>query len=354
MKLTLEVAGNDTIAFFRKVSSEADYDFLEFYIDNVKKAEWAGEVPWSRVAYPVTEGEHTFRWVYIKDVYVVSGSDCAWVDYIELPALVDETMTVNAGADAYSCVGADFQTSAFAQNYVSLLWTSSGTGVFNNAAALNAIYTPSAGDYTAGNVTLNLTVYGNGGQMLTDAMILTFLTLPGGAGMITGDTWACMEGANQYSTGLIGGADWYSWVLTPATAGVITGNGTMVTVNWAVGFVGMASLEVQGMNSCGGGTFSPAVTIQVDDCTGVGENSTKNDFIIAPNPGNGLFSISPANKIGEFDIRVVNTTGQLVYTTRFNSADKHELDLSQLNEGVYFIHLINSNSRYIEKLIIQK
>jgi hypothetical protein len=36
-------------------------------------------------------------------------------------------------------------------------WTTAGTGTFNNANALNAVYTPSATDITAGTVTLTLT-----------------------------------------------------------------------------------------------------------------------------------------------------------------------------------------------------
>jgi hypothetical protein len=76
---------NDSIYFYRRVSSELDYDFLEFYIDNVLADKWSGEVNWGRVGFPVTPGQHTFKWVYSKDWYVVSGSDCAWIDNIEFP-----------------------------------------------------------------------------------------------------------------------------------------------------------------------------------------------------------------------------------------------------------------------------
>lgn len=44
LKLTLEVAGSDSISFFVKVSSEATYDYLRFYIDNQLQDEWEGEV----------------------------------------------------------------------------------------------------------------------------------------------------------------------------------------------------------------------------------------------------------------------------------------------------------------------
>ncbi|MBC8526418.1 MAG: hypothetical protein H8D22_06050, partial [Candidatus Cloacimonetes bacterium] len=74
-----------TISFYRKVSSESGYDFLRFIIDGNQQGQWAGEVSWSEVSFPVSSGMHTFKWSYEKDIYVSSGSDCAWIDYIIFP-----------------------------------------------------------------------------------------------------------------------------------------------------------------------------------------------------------------------------------------------------------------------------
>jgi len=76
----------DTISFYYWVSSEADYDFLIFKIDNTEKGSWSGEVGWTRAAFPVTEGLHTFTWTYKKDYMMTSGSDMAKVDLIEFPS----------------------------------------------------------------------------------------------------------------------------------------------------------------------------------------------------------------------------------------------------------------------------
>jgi len=84
--ITLDVPGDNTISFFKKVSSEADYDYLKFYIDGSLKSEWAGEVAWSEASFPVTAGEHTFKWEYFKDANTSSGQDCAWIDFVILPA----------------------------------------------------------------------------------------------------------------------------------------------------------------------------------------------------------------------------------------------------------------------------
>ena len=76
------------ISFFRRVSSESNYDYLKFYIDGAMQGEWSGSVNWSEVTYNVDSGNHTFKWIYDKDYYVSSGQDCAWIDYITLPPIL--------------------------------------------------------------------------------------------------------------------------------------------------------------------------------------------------------------------------------------------------------------------------
>ncbi len=83
--ITMNVLSAGDLSFNRKVSSEIDYDYLRFYIDDLLLDEWSGEEDWEEFSYEVAEGEHTFKWSYEKDIYVTGGSDCAWVDYIVFP-----------------------------------------------------------------------------------------------------------------------------------------------------------------------------------------------------------------------------------------------------------------------------
>jgi len=76
------------ISFWRKVSSENNYDYLQFYIDGVQQAEWAGEVSWGEVSFSVDAGTHTFKWIYDKDNSATGGQDCAWIDYITFPPVL--------------------------------------------------------------------------------------------------------------------------------------------------------------------------------------------------------------------------------------------------------------------------
>ncbi|MFZ4706056.1 MAG: M14 family zinc carboxypeptidase [Bacteroidales bacterium] len=87
MSISLYMTSSGTISFFRKVSSESGYDYLKFYIDNVQQGLWSGTIAWGEVSFTVTAGQHTFKWSYTKDANTVSGSDCAWVDYIIFPPI---------------------------------------------------------------------------------------------------------------------------------------------------------------------------------------------------------------------------------------------------------------------------
>lgn len=86
MSVTIDSPTAGEISFYLRVSSEANYDFLRFFINNQQQDQWSGTVDWTEVSFPVEAGSNTFRWTYIKDWSVSHGSDCAWVDYIVFPS----------------------------------------------------------------------------------------------------------------------------------------------------------------------------------------------------------------------------------------------------------------------------
>ncbi len=109
LTLDVNVATDDSISFYRKVSCEDDpwndnYDWLAFYIDDNEMGRWDGEYGWGMVAYPVNAGQHTFKWVYSKDYSVAGGQDAAWIDNIVFPAIAP---FVSVGENS-STVVADF------------------------------------------------------------------------------------------------------------------------------------------------------------------------------------------------------------------------------------------------------
>ena len=83
--LDLTLAEPDTIAFWARTSSEQNYDKLTFSIDGVKQLDLSGNAGWRRCAYPIGVGSHRLLWRYAKDDSDNAGSDCAWIDDVELP-----------------------------------------------------------------------------------------------------------------------------------------------------------------------------------------------------------------------------------------------------------------------------
>jgi hypothetical protein len=82
-----QVAGPGNAAFWWRVSSEADWDWLEFYIDGVLAGRITGETGWLQKTVALTAGAHTLRWRYVKDGTDIDpvGQDCGWVDMFSAP-----------------------------------------------------------------------------------------------------------------------------------------------------------------------------------------------------------------------------------------------------------------------------
>ena len=72
------------ISFDGKVSSEIDFDFFKFYIDDIEKFSISGEQDWTNVSFPLTAGSHVFRWSYEKDAGLSVGQDAAWIDNLKI------------------------------------------------------------------------------------------------------------------------------------------------------------------------------------------------------------------------------------------------------------------------------
>ncbi len=87
------IGGSATFDY--KVSSEAGFDFLSFYIDGNLVQQWSGEIDWNTFGFAIAPGTHTFEWRYSKDSSGSSGSDTAWIDNVQLHlrAPIDSTST---------------------------------------------------------------------------------------------------------------------------------------------------------------------------------------------------------------------------------------------------------------------
>jgi len=261
--LSASVAIEDSVSFYRKVSTESG-DVLQFFVDGSMLGEWSGELDWEYFSYSVTPGNHNFIWRYYKDNAQVAGDDRVWLDLIEFPTLVDESLMAFAGQDANICADDIFQANATANNYESLMWTTSGTGSFDDNAALNPIYTPSQDDLNMGYVILTITAT-KGGDEEMDEMMLSLMSVPGYSFEPPVGEWQlCIDpGVITYTIAEIANAEDYIWEVNPVEAGTLTWEDNTAQLEYSSVFTGIGEIKVKGVNDCGVGDWSTQLSIMV-------------------------------------------------------------------------------------------
>lgn len=252
-----ELIAADSISFWFEVSSESGYDYLRFYIDNEMMGSWSGAIGWERAAYTVTEGVHTFKWSYSKDGSVVMGSDCAWIDYIILPAAVFQAAF--ASSETNICEGESIsfydQTPG---SPISWEWVFEG-----GTPPTSTIENPVIEYLTPGVYDVSLTV-SNGFEnntldlenYITVGLVLDAPPTPTGPSIV-----CASEAITAYITTGIPGITSYDWILEPSSAGYVVGSGPNGVIVWTSGFVGEANIKVAGENNCGAGAYSTPVYI---------------------------------------------------------------------------------------------
>jgi hypothetical protein len=74
---------DDSVRFYYKVSSEPNYDFLSFKLNDKEIFRKSGEIQWTKNVAAVKAGLNKMEWIYKKDNSVSQGLDGAWIDMID-------------------------------------------------------------------------------------------------------------------------------------------------------------------------------------------------------------------------------------------------------------------------------
>ena len=87
---------------------------------------------------------------------------------------------------------------------------------------------------------------------------------------------------------------------------------------------------------------------------GLGKYDISNKVNIYPNPTSELINITTTDLIGEGQITLTDLTGRLVLTSNIN-LDKNQtsVDVSKLNQGIYFLKVVTQQGNATFKVIIQ-
>ncbi len=335
MEITLNVLVDDTISFYRKVSSEQGYDFLRFYIDNNKMGEWSGNEAWAMVSYPVTAGTHTFKWTYVKDWYVSSGSDCGWIDYISFPPVnvqgAAPLSVVALAGDPEICTGESTQLMAFANggsgNYT-YLW-SPATGL-NDPTLANPVAHP------AGNTQYTVSISdGNGSaSAIADVVVHPLPATP-----------SITQQGNDLVSSAASGNQWYG-----AQGAIAGANGQVFTPSSSGDYYTIVSSQE--------GCDSDPSNVIAYTISGLEENAALQDFLVFPNPTTGELNLSlNISKGEEVLIRLMDVTGQelevLWQKGMAQGMHKLQFDLSYLPSGIYYLRLEQGTKAAVKAVILR-
>ncbi|HOW30090.1 MAG TPA: T9SS type A sorting domain-containing protein [Bacteroidales bacterium] len=160
---------------------------------------------------------------------------------------------------------------------------------------------------------------------------------------------------SDYSTTGSANADSYIWELSPSNAGTITGNGLSATVEWG-SFLGLASIRVKAVNTCGESNWTSAVQTEVINTTGItiGEAT---GLSVYPNPGEGVFVITlpqlPESALASYN--VYNRAGTLAASgwAEVGNDSKARINLSGKPSGMYFVTVMVNGKQFTGKIIVR-
>lgn len=143
------------IKFQYKTSTEADFDFLNFYIDDILQDSFSGIQAFQLSKnYLVTAGAHVFKWEFIRDTGVGAGTNSVNIDDIVIQEIESST-DLNGLTIVNDAI--NFAEAVTFTDQIQGELKSSGKGIFNNAViwtgALSVLTNMFLGDDQGSTVT---------------------------------------------------------------------------------------------------------------------------------------------------------------------------------------------------------
>lgn len=193
------------------------------------------------------------------------------------------------------------------------------SGIYDTSTMQNPshIYT------TPGTYTVSLSVTNDGVCTDTHNKEIEVGAKPAQASIPQGDATLCQASAgNLFTTDGTPLATSYEWIIDPPTAGIITGTGTEITLDVAESFSGSAVLRVRGINDCGNGGISDALTLNIME------------ILAAPAAAPEGPSVVDLKEVTSSDFTATEVTGAVGYTWMIDPEAAGELTPNGLQLSV--------------------
>ena len=120
-----------------------------------------------------------------------------------------------------------------------------------------------------------------------------------------------------------------------------------LNIIWAYGVLQNTTLS----QHASPGRGSTALTFPILDAETF---SSINNITIAPNPSNGIFSISKGNQISISKIVIYDSNAKLLKVIDSNlEFESIPLDVSNFSKGIYFIEITSDSDKIVRKIVIE-
>ena len=139
----------------------------------------------------------------------------------------------------------------------------------------------------------------------------------------------------------------WEWTFEGGDPATSTDQNPIVTYNTA----GVYSVSLTASNDAEENNITEDSYLTVHNCTGL-NSYAKLEMSITPNPGNGLF-ILQFNNQDYYEVTVYDITGHLLNRTT-HSNNNNQLNISNLENGIYIIKASNGNTEMTERIVIRK
>ncbi|MBX3165616.1 MAG: T9SS type A sorting domain-containing protein, partial [Bacteroidetes bacterium] len=298
----------------------------------------------------------------LPTVSVNSGSICAGDNFTIMPSgantysITGNNFTVNPNATSlYSVTGTDLNgcisTEAVTEITVHALPTvsvNSGAICFGDNFVITPsganTYTISGGNFTVTpntNISYSVTGTDLNGCVSTEAVSeITVHALP--TLSVTGGGTICV---NESANLIVSGADTYTWSTNENNASITVSPSTNT------------AYSVQGTDN-NGCQNDANVTVNVDECLGIGELGIKDEELkIYPNPVGSVLNVeSPLSpKGGTVEISIYDVLGKVIKNEKLKIENgAAQINVSQIPKGIYFIKAEADNYPHMQSKFVKE